>query len=467
MAASPNPYLAGNFAPVREEVDLACPTVEGTIPRDLAGFFLRTGPNPQFEPIDPALYHPFDGDGMLHEVEFRGGRATYRNRWVRTQGFERERREGKAIWGGFLTFGKIEVPPDMPMKNVANTAFAWHANRLLATWEGGSPHAVRLPDLSTIGEYTFDGGWTEAVTAHPKVDPRTGEMIIFCYSPAMPPYVRYGVVSPAGKVVHRTSVDLAGKPVMIHDIAITPRYSLILDMPVTASLERMMTGGRLFDWEPSNGARIGVLPRYGTGADVKWFDINVGYVFHVFNAWEEGDEVVLDACRSNMTVILAETDAPLSDQQARLHQYRLDMSTGKATERRVNQTPLEFSRINEGYMGTQTRYGYASRFDRDDKIGLRFTAVLKYDREGERLDVCELGEGRYTQEFVFAPKLGSRAEDDGYVVGFAHDEGSGATDCWVIDAQRFDAGPVARVRMPKRVPYGFHSHWVSAEASGT
>jgi carotenoid cleavage dioxygenase len=148
---------------------------------------------------------------------------------------------------------------------------------------------------------------------------------------------------------------------MIHDIAITPRYSLILDMPVTASLERMMNGGRLFDWEPSNGARIGVMPRYGTGADVKWFDVDVGYVFHVFNAWEEGDEIVLDACLTPRTSILAETEGDRDAERARMHRWRLNRTTGNVTEGRVSDIPLDFSRVNENYIGVKTRYGYASR----------------------------------------------------------------------------------------------------------
>ena len=282
---------------------------------------------------------------------------------------------------------------------------------------------------------------------------------MFCYSPVAQPYVRYGVADAAGKIKHKTGVELQGAPVMIHDTAITPKYSIIFDMPVTFSLERVMSGGPAFGWEPNNGTRIGILPRYGDGAEIRWFDVATGFIFHAFNAWEEGDEVVIDACRTKQTSILGESGTPPSDEQARFHRYRLNLTTGSVSESQVSATPIDFPRINEAYVGVRNQYGYASRFHPDR--GLLFDAIVKFDRDGERLDALELN-GKFTQEFVFAPRIGSRAEDDGYVVGFVHDEGRDETECWVIDAQRFTDGPVARIRTPHRVPYGFHSHWVSA-----
>ena len=455
-----NEYLEGNFTPVSEEVDLPCTEVEGTIPTDIAGYFLRTGPNNQFEPIDPALYHPFDGDGMIHQIEFADGRATYRNRWVRTPGFLRERKEGKSIWGGFNTIGKIEAPADMPMKNLSNTAMAVHRGQLLSTWEGGSPFEVRLSDLETVGEQTWDGGWTQAVTAHPKVDPRTGELIVFCYNPAEAPYVRHGVVDRSGKVIHKTGIDLQGSPVMVHDMAITRNHSLIFDMPVTFSIERIMNGGKAFDWEPDNGTRIGVVPRYGEGRETRWFDVDTGYIFHVFNAWEEGDEIVLDACRTIRTTILDSEVGQLDELNARMHRYRLNLTDGSVEEHRVDETPLEFSRINENFVGEKTRFGYASRFHPDR--GLLFNAMIKHDRQGDHLEILEMGDTQFNQEIVFAPRVGSTEEDDGYVVGFVHDESDDHTECWVVDARRFTEGPIARIRTPRRVPYVFHSHWAAS-----
>ena len=453
-----NEYLEGNFTGVADERTLDCPEVEGQIPTDLAGHFLRNGPNPEFTPPMPDLYHPFDGDGMLHQVHFEQGKATYRNRWIETKGLLREREEGKALWGGFNTIGKIEAPADMPMKNLANTAMVYHNNKLLALWEAGLPHEISLPDLKTVGEENFGGGWNHAVSAHPKVDPVTGELIVFCYGYGAAPFVKYGVVDPKGKVIHETGIDLAGKPVMIHDMAITENYSLIFDMPVTFSLDRVMNGGEAFDWEPENGARIGVVPRYGQGNEIKWFDVQTGYIFHTFNAWEEGDEIVLQACRSERTSILVadQTD----DQLGKMRRYRLNMTTGSVSEEKVSSVPMEFSRINETMLGRETRYGYASRFH--PTRGLLFSGILKHDRKDDSIETIELNDTQFHQELVFAPRVNSQSEDDGYVVGFIHDETDNHAECWVIDAQKFSDGPVARVHIPTRVPYGFHANWVGS-----
>jgi len=461
MQASANRYLSENFAPIERESELRCEVVEGKLPTDLYGAFLRNGPNARFDPPIPELYHPFDGDGMIHSVSFENGKATYRNRWVRTAGLLREEQAKKALWGGFATGMRVVPPKDMPQKNLANTALVWHAGRLLALWEGGPPHELSLPELDTQGIETFEGKWSGSFTAHPTVDPRTGEMITFGYS-IMKPVVHYGVIDKRGKLVHETKIALK-KPVMIHDIAITEHYSLILDMPVTISIERMMRGGKIFDWEPENGARIGVLPRFGQGSEIRWFDVKAGYVYHVFNAYEEGKEIVLDACRMNETHILTESEADEADENARYYRYRLNLETGAASEEKRDTRGVDFSRINERYVGIKTRYGYASRFAGNRGVGPFFNAVIKYDFEHGTSETVELGPHIYTQEFVFAPRVGSQTEDDGYVVGVVRDEARNVSECWVIDARNFSAGPIAKLRCDQRIPYGFHSYWVSGE----
>ena len=211
--------------------------------------------------------------------------------------------------------------------------------------------------------------------------------------------------------------------------------------------------------ESDNGTRIGVIPRYGEGSETRWFDVDTGYIFHVFNAWEEGDEIVLDACRTIRTTILDSEVGQLDELNARMHRYRLNLTDGSVEEHRVDETPLEFSRINENFVGEKTRFGYASRFH--PERGLLFNAMIKHDREGDHLEVLEMGDTQFNQEIVFAPRVGSTEEDDGYVIGFVHDESDDHTECWVVDARRFGDGPVARIHAPRRVPYGFHSHWAA------
>jgi len=464
MAAT-NPFLQGNFAPVSEQQNLECINIVGEIPLDLNGCFLRNGPNNQFTPVDEGLYHWFDGDGMIHEIEFHEGKATYRSKWIETRGFNAEREEGKALWKGFLSMPDFNNKYNMPLKNTANTALVWHANRLLALWEAGSPYEITLPELKTNGEETFNGDWQYAVTAHPKICPETGELISFCYNPIGEYQVQYGVIDHTGKVTHSTGIRLKGKPVMIHDMAITRNYSIIMDMPITFDFERAMSGQQAFDWEPQNGCRMGILPRHAIGDDIQWFDIETGYIFHTFNAWEEGDEIVLEGCRAKKITISLQlkNDDYADEEKARPHQYRFNLKTGSVTENPITKTPMEFPRINEGYVGRKNRYAYGSRFYAGSERPV-FDAVIKLDREQGSMETIELGDQCYTGEFVFAPKPEGQAEDDGYYIGFVYRENDNKSECWILDAKNFSSGPVARIIMPARVPYGFHGQWVSGKA---
>lgn len=456
-----NPFLKGNFSPVDREEQLPITQVIGEIPKDLAGSFLRIGPNPVYVP-DIDKYHWFDGDGMIHRVSFDQGKADYQNRYVRTKGFEIEQEKGHWIWKGINSVPDFNNPYGMPIKNVGNTALVWHAGRLLALWEAGSPHEIGLPDLTTHGEQTFDGDWADAFTAHPKVDPFSGEMITFGYHPMSQPHCYYGVMNAEGKVVHRTGINMP-KGVMIHDCAITPHFTLILDLPITFDIQRAMSGDKPFQWEPENGARIGVLPRYGDGDSIRWFEVDTCYAFHTVNAYEEGDEVVLEACRAEATFVLDDLDNQEVDQRGRLYQWRFNLSDGSVKETLLSEVPCDFPRINEGFMGRSFRYSYASRFD-DAMGGMPlFDAVLAYDRQKAQLKAHEFGDQRWGGEFVFAPKVGAEHEQDGYLVGFVWDEKAQQSECLILDAQDIESEPLARLLIPTRVPYGFHAHWVSAD----
>ncbi len=462
-----NPFLSGNYAPVTEEHTAPLIEVSGTIPTDLNGHFLRIGPNPVFVP-DEETYHIFDGDGMIHAVQFEEGRATYRNRFVDTEGLRLERAKGTWIWKGMAGMADLVkgVPPPAEgmMKNTANTAMVYHNNTLFALMEAAPPHKMTLPDLGTVGEETFGGKLTHPFTAHPKVDAVTGEMMTFGYSP-FPPFLTYSVVSPSGELVHTTPVTMP-KGVMMHDCAITENFTVFLDMPITFDFQRAMSGGLMLDWEPENGSRLGVIPRFGKDEDVKWFDVDISMVFHVSNAWEEGDEVVVQASRSLKSDISRATEMAakhelMSDQLGQLYEWRLNMKTGKATERHLDtQHHCDFPRINDDLAGRKSRYTYAARFDLDHDA--LFNAELKYDNETGAILVHELGAGRWGGEGVFVKRDGAKAEDDGYVILFVWDENAQRSECLIIDARNFESPPVATIRIPYRVPFGFHAGWAPA-----
>ena len=454
-----NPSLVGNAAPVNDERNEICTEVIGHVPEALAGAYLRIGSNPVF--VDNAeTYHPFDGDGMVHEVNFKDGTATYVNRFVDTVGLKLEREKGDYIWTG-LASGPDLMNEHGPMKNVANTAMVFHGGKFLALWEGGNPHHLTLPNLDTVGEVNYDGKLNHPFTAHPKIDAQTGEMVTFGASPMSSPFCNVSVVNKAGELVHTTGIDLP-KPIMMHDCAITANHTLILDLPVTYSLENVMSGEPMLHWDPDNGSRIGVLARGAEGSETKWFTIKNGFVFHTVNAFEEGDDIVLEACRSDRTDVLGadtSTEADPGD-VPKMYQWRLNMKTGEVAERPLDtEWGREFPRINENFMGLRNQYTYNARIPQTPN-GLGFDGIIKYDLVNETNQHFEYGPGRFGGEPIFAPKVGGKNEDDGWVIGFVWDDNEKRSECVILDASKFDEGPVARVLMPRRVPFGFHASWV-------
>jgi carotenoid cleavage dioxygenase len=459
ISTAVNPYLEGNFGPVQDEIAADALTVIGQLPPDLSGMFVRNGPNPQFPPI--GQYHWFDGDGMLHGVRIHDGEAYYRNRYVRTRGFEIERDAEHAIWTGLLEPPQPDNPHG-PGKNTANTALVWHAGQFLATWEGGAPHAIALPSLETAGLYTYDDKLVSAFTAHPKVDPDTGEMMFFGYSPFTPPYLQYSVVSASGELLRTVPIDLP-MGVMMHDFAITEHYTIFMDLPLTFNPARMQRGEPFLMFESQRPSRFGIVPRHGDNSNIRWFESPACYVFHTLNAYEEGDEVVLVACRMKSTAVLISEQTPGENEgdTARLYQWRFNLSTGAVREEALDDRASDFPRINEQYMGRPMRYGYAAKFA-PSPVPL-FDGLIKYDLSNGSSQTHEFGAGRYGGEAVFAPRTGATAEDDGWLITFVYDEGSETSELVVVDARYVTAEPVARVIIPQRVPYGFHGAWVTEE----
>lgn len=452
-------YLTGNFEPVYDETTAMDLEVIGTIPDDLQGNFLRIGPNPYYVP-DEEKYHIFDGDGMVHGVHFHDGTADYRNRFIDSVGLREEREKGHWIYPGMNMYGDLIAKGEMPKsKNTGNTAMVYHQGQLYALMEGAKPYKLSLPDLATEGETDFDGTLTHNFTAHPKVDVNSGEMLTFGYSP-MPPFLTYSVINPEGKAVHTKEITIP-KGIMMHDFAITENYSIFPDLPLTFDFEKLMKGESMIGWEPENGCRIGIMPRMGDDSSIRWFDIEESFLFHVSNSWEEGDEVIFQACRSNRGGIEASDEGPMEDQYGQLHEWRFNMKTGEVISKALDRDyHCDFPRIHDDYMGRKNRFLYAARFRIGDQAV--FDGEMKYDNETGELQVHDFGPDKESGEAIFAPKIGGVDEDDGYVICFVYDKTEGTSECHVIDAKNFTGEPVARIKIPTRVPHGFHAGWVPA-----
>jgi len=462
-APSTNFFLDGNFSPVAEERDTDEMEVIGTIPDDLQGHFLRVGPNPVYV-FSEAAYHTFDGDGMIHAIEFSGGQVRYRNRFIQSEGFKLEQAHGDWLYKGMNSL-MDPTPSALPQgapgaKNLANTAFAFHNNTLYALHEPSQPTVIELPSLATRGPTDFDGKLTHPFTAHPKIDQRSGEMMAYGYS-FQAPFVTYSIIDKTGRLVHSTPITIP-RSIFMHDFAATAKHTLFLDFPITLDVGRAIAGGPAVAFEPEYGSRIGVMPRYGSDADVRWFDVKTGVVIHTANAWDEGDEVVLQASRSSTADIAGAGTSEgnnLQENQGQLYEWRINLTSGEVTERSLSDTPCDFTRVNDNFACFKTRYVYAGIFNTERAF--TFDGVMKYDNASGVTAEFRYGPDRHGGEAVFAPRQGCASEDDGYLVCFVHDEADNQSECLIIDAQNIEAGPIASIIMPFRVPYGFHAGWVS------
>jgi carotenoid cleavage dioxygenase len=459
LESETNPFLQGNFGPIRSEDDFDQLRVIGEIPRELNGTYYRNGPNPAFEP--KGRYHWFDGDGMIHAVALRDGQASYRNRYVQSQGLGEELAAGRALYGGLLDIGK-EMTEAPKFKNTGNTNIVVHARRLLALMEGALPTQLHLGSLATLGEYDFDGQLKTAMTAHPKMDPETGEMLFFGYAP-FPPYLTYHVADKDGRLVRSEEIDIAW-PSMIHDFVTTRDHVIFILCPLVFSLENIAATGSPFSWEPERGTRIGVMPRNGGNADVRWYSTDASYVFHPMNAFGDGDKLVLEVARFGRLVFMdpaAQQQAQGPEVNPRLHRWTIDLKDGGVKSEPLDDRVADFPRVADARVGLPHRFGYMAGAGAHLSATPEFTAVYKYDRQTGRQDTHDFGPGNGCGEAVFAPKRASGGEDDGYLLTFVYDAAHNCSEFVILDAQNVSAEPIARVQIPRRVPYGFHGNWVA------
>ncbi|NNE72830.1 MAG: carotenoid oxygenase family protein [Acidimicrobiales bacterium] len=458
--------LRDNMFPVDREIEVDQCEVEGEIPPGLRGMFVRNGPNPMFEPI--GKYHMFDGDGMLHGVAFADGKASYRNRWIRSRGLQAEVKLGRAAYPGLsdvMNFPSPDLVGDAgPVKNPANTHIVRHAVRLLALWEQGLPTEI-APDLGTVGEWDFAGELKGAMTAHPRIDPRTGEMFFFAYN-FFPPFLVYYVVDAAGKLIKRVELDLPA-PIMMHDMLITEDYSVFMDSPIVFDMEALSTGGSMVQWKQENGTRIGVMPRMGDADSIRWFEVPTSHVQHFWNAWQDGNRVEITGCRFEQVDFGIETEA--SDKESGIGEaggvparYWVDLDSGDAGSEFFDDEMGEFCRINDDYTGIKSDKLYMSGFTRPGARGGDFDTIVKYDQATDTRTKWYSGDSGHIGENVFAPDPDGSAEDDGWIVNSSHDSATGQSEVLVLDARDIEAGPIARVQVPQRMPFGFHANWFPA-----
>ena len=471
-----HPYRTGPWRPQTTEWDADDLTViDGEIPTDLDGIYLRNTENP----LHPALksYHPFDGDAMLHIVGFRDGKAFYRNRFVRTEAFEAENRAGGPLWPGLaepLSLAKVDHGwgARTLLKDASSTDVVVHRGTALTSfYQCGDLYRIDPYTAETQGKATFNGRFPSkwGVSAHPKVDDRTDEMMFFNYG-KQSPYLHYGVVDSNNDLVHYVDIPLPG-PRLPHDMAFTRNYAIFNDFPLFWDpdlLERDIHVARFHRDMPS---RFGVLPRRGSATDIRWFEADPTFVLHFTNAYEDGDEIVLDGFfqadpepadnGTGTTWQRAFRFLALDRMQSRLHRWRLNLVTGAVSEQPLTDTISEFGMINAGHGGEPYRYAYAATA----KPGwFLFDGLVRHDVRTGTEDHYRFADGVYGSETAMAPRAASRGEDDGYLVTLTTDMTADASYCLVFDAARLSDGPVCTLQLPERISSGTHCTWVAGSA---
>jgi carotenoid cleavage dioxygenase-like enzyme len=432
------PWMKGNYAPVQQEATTFELPVEGSIPPELCGLYARNGANPQ----NGFSGHWFLGDGMVHGVSIKNGKAEwYRNRWIRTPCF----------YGQQMT---PETALDIRF-SLANTSVIVHGKRIMTLVENALPMEITR-ELDTVGFHDFGGALKTPFTAHPKICPITGELHFFGYR-VVPPFLTYHVADAAGTLLRSLEVPVKG-PTMMHDFALTSGHVIFMELPVVFDLDLAFKGSMPFIWSETYGARLGILPRGAEIAELRWVEVDPCYVYHVANAFETADGTIAidvawyrDQWRS--------APKPKGSGGASLRRWRIPPGATKAEELQLDDRKIEFPRIDERSVGRPHNVIHALANNRDFESGA-FGGLLRYDLKTGETAFHDFGESRVPSEFVMIPGSRAAGEDEGWLMGFVYDRARDASDLMIFDAQNIKAKPVARIKLPNRVPQGFHGNWI-------
>lgn len=467
-----NEFLKGYYEPLTAECTAPDLVIEGEIPRELNGTFYRNGPNPQLPPKND--YHFFTGDGMIHAFTFDNGRVSHMNRWARTERFRIEERIGESLFSGM---NPLLTPPEYldfvmtDKEGVANTSVIYHGERLLLLEEGHLPFEMDPVTLDSHGAWNFYGKLNTPMTAHPKVDPKTGEMLFFAYmaSGAFSDDVGLYRVNRDG---HMTESHLFKAPytAMLHDFVVTENYIIFPVMPLTGDLERAMQGQPPFAWEPDLPTKVGVMPRDGTPDDIRWIEGDACYVFHYMNGHDKDGVITMEACHFDSPPLFPMKDG--SSTPPNIHpaiaRWTIDM---KLESPRVKMEYLadhgaEFPVIDPRYAMGEYTHGWYTSSDRTIPARIPdsdvvYNAIVHFNVKTHKADSYAFEAG-YVSEPMFVPRSASAPEGDGWVLTCVYDIPSNTSALCVFDALNMSAGPIGKAKVSHRVPVCFHGTWKPA-----
>lgn len=442
---STNPFLRGLHTPMTEEKTLTDLAVTGTIPPQLDGRYVRIGPNPHGS-VGKG-YHWFIGDGMVHGIRLQDGRAQwYRNRYIKSHDLE-------AVGGPSAAPG-----PRRGFGDTINTNVLSIGGKAMALVEASSYPAELDEHLETISYSNFGGGLTGSFTAHPHQCPDTGEYHAITYDGPVADMINHVVLDRDGKVLREMPIPVRHGP-SIHDSALTAKYVIILDLPVTFSMRALVAGHRFpYRWNTKHQARVGVLPRGGQASDTIWCEVDPCYAFHVGNAFDNEDgSVTLDICVYE-TMFDGEMTGPYGKNLG-LERWSIDPKTAGLTRQTLDSAPQEFPRPDERFFTKEHRYLWSIGLPEDGNLEFFDSLpLLRHDlRSGEKL-THDFGVNRIAGEFVFVPRSDDAPEGDGWVMGYVIDTATSTSALEILDATSLEV--VASVTVPHIIPPGFHGNWL-------
>ena len=479
VASGDHFYLTGNFAPSRMEIHCPDADVEGEIPKAIDGTFFAASFNHLYPPKLP--YHWFEGDGMMNAFIFREGRVQWTNRFVRTERYKDMLQAGKSLYTGITSATVADMSSQegyvewRRRVQTANTNIISFADRLLIPWEAGLPYELDPVTLETKETFDFNGTLELNMTAHPKIDPDSGELFFFAHRP-IPPYIMYYVADPDGTVKKAVPVEAPFHSFM-HDFLITKDYAIFPVLPMTMGVDNLERTGNFVGWEPEKNSHIGIMPRYGDSDDAKWFEVDAFAQFHFYNAYNEGSKVVMliPAFDNIYHFDLQGSPAPIDPHElnCELIRWTFDLETGESSKEIIDDLALDYHRVDPRFVGRKWQHTYSNAWianNRPPKHGGSWpmNGIVHYNHETGERKLREFRHGTWTApEPAFVPRSPTAPEGDGYLLSLVYREEENRSDIEILDTQDITAEPIATVKLPSRVVYGAHGQFAARQSDGS
>ena len=452
--------------------------IEGEIPTELSGTLFRNGPG-LLDIGDSPIHHPFDGDGMISAFSFQNGKVYYRNRFVQTEAYLKEKEAGKILYRGVFGTQKpggwFNNIFDFKLKNIANTGVIYWGGKLLALWEAAEPHRLDPTTLETLGIDYLDGVLEpgEAFAAHPWIDPSCQFddgapcLVNFRVDPGLSSKITLFEFAPDGKLLRRHSHSFAGFS-FIHDFAITPKYAIFFQNPVNFNplpfLFGMRGAGECVQFQPDKPTNIILIPRDPSDRSCKTFSVESGFVFHHANAFERDNEICIDSITyQSLPQVQPDTDYKQVDFErldpGQLWRFTLNLENGTVERQMLESRCCEFPTHNPARVGREYRYLYIGAIPEDTGKNAPLQAILKLDLKTRERQVHSFAPTGYVSEPIFVPKPNGKTEDAGWVLTLVYDGQKHRSSLAILDGEDTSGEAVALLHLKHHVPYGLHGSW--------